>query len=660
MRKAKNEQISKSAQYSPKKKRRETLHENVKRLTKMAREAISHTALPFDEIANLLLSRTIAGSQRALQFGGQAIKEKNSRLYNCTVSYCDRPEFFSEAFYLLLCGCGVGYSIQRHHVNTIPILTAPENTYAHTIPDNIEGWADAILALISADTSGGSLPLFDFSEVREKGSTLRHGGKAPGPEPLRRAISKIHAILEDCVWESLRPIDCFDITCHLADAVLSGGVRRSATIAIFSLDAEELRLSKPGTWFNDTPHRGRANISAFVPDNAHFDDFAALFDSTKQFGEPGFIFGASSEHLNNPCVEITMCPTLITLNDEVVQEYTLDLIDPEMRSFYESKGYVYESGWQMCNLCTINCARIQTDDEFVHAAKHAAILGTIQASFTQFNYLPPVTQRIVQRESLLGISMTGILSHPRFQDPALLSRAVAAIHAQNIRVSELLSIPQASRLTCVKPEGTASLFLGASAGIHPYHSRAYIRRVQISDTEPLFELISQRAPQMVEKSVWSDGHVISFALEAPPNAMIRSDLTALEHLEIARHINVEWVRRGTAIPTRLEDAHHNVSITVSVSTGEWNQVRDYLWEHRALFTGVSLLPSSGDYVYEQAPYQEISLPHSSDPLYQKKMDALRKYIEIRDIPPFDLTVEEEEDHTQRAQAMACAGGKCDL
>lgn len=607
-----------------------------------------------EKVRNHLIEKRIAASQRALQFGGDAIREKHARIYNCTVSFADRPAFFSQAFYLLLCGCGVGFSVQRHHVASL-IFNQGEGEYEHIISDSIEGWADAVEALANHYFKQSPRPLFNYDLIRGKSAKLRHGGLAPSHAPLKIALEKIDALWARACYtdQSLASIDAFDATMHLADAVLSGGVRRSATIAIFSIDDEEMIKSKTGDWFIDNPQRGRANISAMCTPDTPRAAYDKLFKATQEYGEPAFIFSPSTEYINNPCVEITMCPLLITHDGETVERYTLDLINPARRDHYEARGYKFYSGWQMCNLSTVNAGAAEDEVAFMKAVRCAAILGTHQARFTHFPYLGSITERIVRRESLLGVSITGVLS----TDSLPLEQAAELAVRTNQEYALRLGIPAASRVTCIKPEGTASLVLNTSAGVHPYHAKKYIRRVQAQPDEDCYQRYATANPTHCVDSVWGEGlKVIEFACTAPPAATVKDDITSIEHLEIAKRVNTEWVRGGTAID-RLEGAHHNVSITVTVD--DWAAVCDYLWSNRDLFTGVSLLSGSGDYDYQQAPYQQVyDSPDKNDPHYEEKVRISKRFKQLLNPAPVvydamtqDVTIE---------AGGACSGGACEL
>lgn len=629
--------------------KRETYEESIDRML-----TLHDLGTDYERVRSHLVEKRIAPSQRALQFGGDAIREKNARIYNCTVSFADRPAFFAEAFYLLLCGCGVGFSVQRHHVASL-IFNQGQGEYEHIISDSIEGWADSVRALANHYFNESPRPIFNYDLIRGKTEKLRHGGLAPSHTPLQTALEKIDTLWARACYtdQSLASIDAFDATMHLADAVLSGGVRRSATIAIFSIDDEEMINSKTGNWFIDNPQRGRANISAMCTPDTPRAVYDKLFEATQQFGEPAFIFSQSSEYINNPCVEITMCPLLITRNGETVEKYTLDLVNPDNRDRYEAQGYKFYSGWQMCNLTTVNASKAETDYEFIQAVRCASILGTHQARFVHFPYLGSVTERIVKRESLLGVSITGLLA---VGDLPLEDACDMAVRT-NQEYADKLGIPRASRVTCIKPEGTASLVLNTSAGIHPYHAKKYIRRVQAQPNEDCFVRYENANPSHCVDSVWGEGlKVIEFACTAPANATVKDELSSIEHLEIAKRVNTEWVRRGTAID-RLEGAHHNVSITVTVD--DWLLIRDYLWAHRELFTGVSMLAGSGDYDYQQAPYQQVyDNPDKNDPHYAEKVRIAERFKEL--LNPAPVIYDNMTQDVVIEAGGACSGGSCDL
>lgn len=667
---------AKYAKYNKELGRRESWADSVKRMMDMHRKKFANVhdddrlAQTIDKVEKAIINKKIAGSQRALQFGGEAILEKNMRIYNCIVSYCDRPEFFDELLWVLLCGNGAGFSVQQHHINQLPAIIRPDNPFYLPVKDSIEGWAEAVGALVRAYTHPGALkPKFDFTAVRPRGSSLRHGGKAPGPEPLKKALEALEGILEGAVGRQLKSIECFDMAMFLADAVISGGIRRSATIAIFDIDDEDMITAKTGNWFVDNPQRGRANISAVITPDVSEEQFKGLFESTKQFGEPGFVFMDSKEWLFNPCVEICMCPVLIKDKDgAVVKEYTLELLDFEKREAHKEAGYTFESGWQACNLSTINCSNIDSAEEYFEMASLASVLGTFQAAYTDAGYLGEVSKQIIERESLLGVSMTGVMEKPEiFLKPE--NQRIASMWAANVNqsMSQVLRIPPASRITCIKPEGTASIVLGASAGIHPHHAHKYLRRVQANKDEAVFQYFETHNSEMVEDSVWGADKVISFPVEVDPSATVKADMSAIEFLEKVRSTQKWWIESNEKLmrANRLQGASHNVSVTASVKADEWEAVADYLWANRDSFSGVSLLSDMGDAVYDQAPLEEVFEPSQiaeDDPHREKKLaswEAFNKYKELMVDVDYTLLFEEE-DNTDLTGELSCSGGSCSL
>jgi ribonucleoside-diphosphate reductase alpha chain len=414
---------------------------------------------------------------------------------------------------------------------------------------------------------------------------------------------------------------------------------------VVSPDDKDMARSKTGDWFKTNPQRSNANISSLVSEEKDFTEF---FNYTKEFGEPAFLFSESSEYLYNPCVEIGMCPTLIKSNGVIVQQYTPQLLDPTRRSEWEALGYTYQSGWQACNLTTINCIKNNTEELFLEAVALATHLGTLQASYTSFPFLGEVTEQIVRREALLGVSMTGILTNPMFYDHDTLQKGQKIARLTNRAVASSLGINEASRICCVKPEGTASIVLGTSAGIHPYHSSHYIRRVQADRDEPLYQQVHKTHPEACEDSVYGDTNqvVIAFPCEAPPNALTRADLSAIQHLEIAKKVNIGWVRQKNDMSLQ-----HNVSITVTVEPHEWDEVRDYIWENREYFTGIALLSSCPD--YEQPPYEEVL----KTGLGNEKQEKARALFDLLvSLPPLNLTYQ----NNNPLDNPACVSGVCDL
>ena len=599
---------SKYARWDASKKRRETWSESVDRVKQMMLD--KYVDPHHDNYLDIkdaiyqayedMRKKKILGSQRALQFGGSPVFKHNARIYNCIASYTDRVRFFQECMYLLLCGCGTGFSVQKHHIDKLPnLLKNKEGQKKFVIDDSIEGWSDAVGVLVSSYFKGcklfpeynGKNVVFDYTQIRPAGAYLKSsGGKAPGPEPLKKALNHIKKVLDNAVKsgnKKLKPIEAYDIVMYGADAVISGGVRRSATICVFSADDEEMAKAKTGSWFIDNPQRGRSNNSALLLRNETTkEQFSELMQSVKEFGEPGFVWSDSTELIVNPCVEIGMWP-----------------VD-------ETTG---ESGWQACNLSTINCAKVKTEEDFYTACESAAIIGTLQAGFTEFPYLGKASENIISREALLGVSMTGVMErHEICLDPKIQKKGAEIVKKTNERIAKLIGINKAARTTCVKPEGTSSCILGTSSGIHPHHAKRYIRRVQANKMEPIYQYFKTINPRACAESVWSNNDsddVVAFCVEVPDGSKIKNQVDAIGLLEYVKSTQQNWVINGTN-PDRCTQKWltHNVSNTINVKPEEWDGVTDFIYKNRQYFCGVSLLPIAGDKDYAQAPFTTVYLP----------------------------------------------------
>lgn len=595
--------VSKYARWMEDKQRRETWKEAVDRVRNMMhlQYANQNIAEEIDWAYDMMYKKKVLGSQRALQFGGSPILKTHAKIYNCTSSYCDRLRFFQECFWLLLCGSGTGFSVQKHHVDKLPKLRQSNKKYRsslHLIEDSIEGWADALGVLISSyfeipteskfQDYVGTDVTFDYCQIRKKGEPLGSGvGKAPGFEPLKNGLEKIRTLLERCVengQKKLRPIDAYDIIMHSSDAVLSGGVRRSASLALFSPEDEEMAKAKTGNWFIDNPQRARSNNSALLlKNNTTFEQFEALMQSVKEFGEPGFIWSDDKDMIFNPCVEIGMWPV-----DELTGE----------------------SGWQGCNLSTINCSSVVDEDDFYERCRAAAIIGTLQAGFTTLKYLGETSEKIFQREALLGVSLTGIMEKPDLVLSEKTLRLGAKIAVMtNERMAKRIGINQAARVTCLKPEGTSSSMLGTSSGIHPHHAKRYIRHVQANVLEAPYEYFKSYNPQACERSSWSANdtdEVIKFPIEVPDGAKLKNQLPAIEMLDVVKQTQMNWVNNGKNDKLCTQSyLSHNVSNTVTVKPDEWEEVTKFIYKNRKYYAGISLIPQSGDKDYPQAPFTTV-------------------------------------------------------
>jgi ribonucleoside-diphosphate reductase alpha chain len=623
--------VSKYARYKSEMNRRETWNEAVVRVEEMHLRKYPQIKKEIKWAFEQVKAKRVLGSQRALQFGGKPVEKKNARIYNCIASYCDRQRFFQECFWLLLCGCGTGFSVQKHHAAKLSDFSSiwidqirdkvgvgqseediekdgnqlAENLVesvgrrkVYAIPDSIEGWADSLGVLMSSFLGGGDFPEyegywveFDYSLIRPEGAALgSSSGKAPGPKPLKNAIEKIRALILRCLMSGqnrLRTIDAYDIVMHASDAVLSGGVRRSATICLFSPDDLDMAQAKTGNWFQENPQRGRSNNSALlVRDQTSKEDFEQLMSYVREFGEPGFVWSDSTELLVNPCVEIGLYPVDITTG---------------------------LSGWEACNLCEINGRYCKTPEDFEMASKAAAIIGTCQAGYTDLKYLGQTSKNILEREALLGVSITGMMDNPEVLfDPVLQRKNAKLILRTNAKIAAKIGINPTARATCVKPAGTTSCILGTASGIHAHHAKRYIRRSQANYLEPPMQHFKKANPLAVEPSVWSANgtdEVLAFCIEVPKGAKTNNDIDALKLLEYVKLTQKNWVMSGTNKEHCVHDwLVHNVSNTISVKPDEWESVTDFIYNNRQWFAGISLLPITGDKDYPQAPFTAIYTP----------------------------------------------------
>jgi ribonucleoside-triphosphate reductase len=601
-------------------------------------------------------AKRVLPSMRSLQFGGAAILSSNSRMFNCSFSLVDRLAFFREYFFLLLSGCGVGFSVQRQHVAYLPTFPRrlPDHELEvrhHHVEDTIEGWANALDALFQAFLDNKHIE-FDYSGIRPAGAPLvTSGGKAPGHMALKVALNHVYRILSGASGRQLRTIEVYDICMFVAKAVLSGGIRRSATICLFSPDDEEMMAAKTGDWFSTNPQRSASNNSAVLNRKASNEQFfRKLFEMQKEFGEPGFFFQDDPDSGTNPCVEIGLKP-IIDWKLSPEEDAKLRAWCPELA--HKALSGIRLTGWQMCNLTTINGTAATTERAFYKACIYAAFIGTLQAAYTNMPYIGGITRVINDHDALLGVSICGFMDSPQVLfDESVLTIGAGLVRATNKLVAELIGINPAARTSCVKPEGTASLLLGASSGIHPHHAEHYFRRVQANKKEPVYQHFKARNPQMTEPSVYDasgNTDVITFPVIAPKKAILRKTINAIQFLELVRLVQQAWVIPGTDPKSRNPDITHNVSNTCTVTEKEWADVADFIWAQRKFFTGISLLKDTGDTAYAQAPRQEVVT--DADILRWNGLQPNRvDYTQMR----------ETSDVTNLKEVVACAGGACEL
>lgn len=605
--------FNKYAKFLPHKQRRENWTEIVQRNMAMHQERYPTLKDDIQMVYEYyVLPKLVLPSMRSLQFGGKPIEMTESRIFNCAYMPAESPKFFSELMFLLLGGTGVGYSVQARHVEKLPEIQEPKSQfeYKYQIQDSIIGWADAIKIVVKAFFHGGTLPAFDYRDIREKGTDLiTTGGKAPGPEPLRKCMENIEKALRSAVGRKLSPLEVHDIACYVADSVRAGGIRRAAMICLFDRNDEEMLTCKSGTWYESHPARARANNSAVLPrGEVSQEEFAALMKRVEDSGcgEPGVYWTNNPDWGTNPCCEIALQP------------------------------------YQMCNLTEINAGAITDQPSFNAAARAAAILGTLQAGYTDFHYLNPKWKQACEAEALLGVSMTGIASGTL----ANLDMAEAARIATeaNKAIAAEIGINPASRVTCVKPAGTTSLVLGTSSGVHAWHAPYYIRRQRAGKDEALAQYMQKTVPALVEVDVTDPNQVVlSFPQKAPEGAILRHE-SMMDLLERVKHISKTWVANGHVTGDNI----HNVSCTISVKSDEWGVLTQWMWDNRDCYNGISVLPYFGSSAYPQLPFEDIT---------KEQYEALLPYLANIDI---GLVTENNGDAIDLAAEAACAGGACEL
>jgi ribonucleoside-diphosphate reductase alpha chain len=603
----------KYAKFIPELERRETWEELVTRNMNMHIKKYPHIASEIVDVYQYVYDKKVLPSMRSMQFGGKPIEISPNRIYNCAYLPIDHLDAFSETMFLLLGGTGVGYSVQKHHVEKLPEIRKPKpnRTRRFLVGDSIEGWADAIKVLMKSYFGENlSTPDFDFSDVRPKGAQLvTSGGKAPGPQPLKDCIHKLKGMLdakED--GERLSSIEVHDMICHIADAVLAGGIRRAALISLFSADDNEMIACKSGAWWETNPQRGRANNSAALVRHKITKDF--FMDLWKRVeasgaGEPGIYFTNDKDWGTNPCCEIALRPN------------------------------------QFCNLCEVNVSDIESQEDLNNRVKAAAFIGTLQAGYTDFHYLRDVWKRTTEKEALIGVSMTGIGSGVVLGYN--MKEAAKLVKEENARVAELIGVNKSARTTTVKPAGTTSLTLGTSSGIHAWHNDYYIRRVRVGKNEAIYQYLAMYHPELVEDEFFRphDTAVISVPQKSPEGAILRTE-SPFQLLDRVKKITQEWVRPGH----RTGSNTHNVSATISLKNEDWELAGEWMWENRDFYNGLSVLPYDGG-SYIQAPFEDCT-KEEYDRLFSKLSSIdLSKVVELQ-------------DNTDLSGELACAGGACEI
>ena len=592
--------------------RRETWEELVTRNKEMHIKKYPQLTAEINETYKFVYDKKILPSMRSLQFGGKPIEISPNRIYNCAYLPIDDWRAFGEIMFLLLGGTGVGYSVQKHHVDELPEIRKPNTTKSrrYLIGDSIEGWADAVKLLMKSYFEGGSTINFDFSDIRQKGALLvTSGGKAPGPQPLKECLIKIQGILDSKVDnDKLSCIEVHDIVCHIADAVLAGGIRRAALISLFSADDENMISSKSGSWWELNPQRGRANNSAVLLRNKITKNF--FMDLWKKIeasgtGEPGIYLSNDKDWGTNPCCEIALRP------------------------------------FQFCNLCEVNVSDITSQEDLNERVKAASFIGTLQAGYTNFHYLRPIWQRTTEKDALIGVGMTGIGSGSAQKFD--LKQAADLVKETNLIVAKQIKINASARCTTIKPSGTSSLVLGTSSGIHAGHNDHNIRRIRVGKNEAIYSYLAIYHPELLEDEYFRphDTAVISVPQKAPAGSIFRNE-SAIELLERVKSFYSNWVKTGH----RTGQNTHNISATVSIKPDEWETVGEWMWDNKSFYNGLSVLPYNGG-TYIQAPFEDCS---------EEKYEEM-----LKSLTGIDLSkVIEMVDNTDLSGELACAGGACEI
>jgi len=585
-------------------------------------------ALMIENAKKLECDKKILSSQRGRQFASpketSGILKHEAKLYNCCSTYVDRPEVFSEIMYLLLCGCGVGYSLHREYINKLPVVKNLNNfgEIEYEIEDSIEGWAESIRILMSS-LFNGVIPKISFNHIRPEGALIDGKFIAPGPEPLIKAHNHIKEVMKVAQGRKLTSIEVHDIICYIADSVVSGGVRRSAMIALFDKDDELMLRAKTGNWWAENPQRAMSNnsILSTLSDPIPYNELKEKLQVIRQFGEPGFVNVKDYKYTVNPCGEIVMEPSI--------------------------NG---KTGFAFCNLVEINAERVKTKEEFLEACRIASFVATVQALYTDFKYLSSASREIAERDRAVGVSITGMYANPILRGEVLREGA-KVVSETNAEWASIFGINKSRTCTTIKPSGNASSILGLyCSGIHPAHANKYLRRVRIKTYGP--EFIALKDTPLV-KILRGDEAVISFPIESDdPNMIFKDEVSAVEHLKFIGMVKHYWINKGSV---NVKAVSNNISATVEVKDDEWDEVAAVLFTNDYLFTGVSLLPKMGDQIYDNAPFQRLS---SSE--VESEYNAIKEYLDTHEVDFNEIMSNRENFYSGDMVAVGCSGGACEL
>lgn len=613
----------------------ENWDDTIKRIYSMHEVKLKDMGLWSDSVDDMIglakkleSEKKILSSQRGRQFASpnynSGILKHESKIYNCCSTYIDRVKVFSEIMYLLLCGCGVGYSLHKDYIDKLPEVKQQngDTKIFNPIEDSIEGWADSIDILINCLFNGYDCKL-DFSNIRPEGSLIDGKFLAPGPEPLIKAHEKVRKVMLGAQGRKLTSIEIHDIICYIAESVVSGGVRRSAMIALFDKDDDLMLKAKTGNWWEENSQRAMANNSMLTSkeDRLSYKEMKEKLQVIRQFGEPGVVNVNDYSYTVNPCGEIVMNPSI--------------------------NG---KTGFAFCNLVEINAERIKGEDEFYEACRVASFVATVQALYTDFKYLSEESRLIAERDRAIGVSITGLYANP-FLRGEVLKRGAKITAETNAKWSRIFGINRSRTCTTVKPSGNASSILGLyCSGIHPAHSYKYLRRVRIKTNSP--EFIALKDTPMV-KVLRGEEAVISFPIEVNNgNVVCKNSVTAVEHLKFIGMVKHYWINKGSIDRKTIPN---NISATVEVCDNEWDEVAAVLFINDHLFTGVSLLPKLGDQIYDNAPFQRLSSKDVKDEYYD-----IKSYVDSHDIDFNAIMSNRGNIHSGDMAAIGCSGGSCEL
>jgi ribonucleoside-diphosphate reductase alpha chain len=624
--------LSRYARWLENKNRRETWGETVDRYFKFMviqlRE--KHGYVPDDrtlkELRDAVFNRNVMPSMRSVMTSGPALERENVSGYNCAFLPVDNARSFDEAMYILMCGTGVGFSVEYKYINKLPVLpeTLEKSNTVVSVGDSKEGWAKAYREFLSL-LWAGQIPQIDVSKVRPAGARLKTmGGRSSGPQPLVNLFDFTVQIFKGALGRNLKPIECHDIMCKIGEVVVVGGVRRSAMISLSNINDIEMAAAKAGNWWESNSQRSLSNNSVAYsrkPEMAQFiAEWKSLYDSKS--GERGIYnvaaaqaqaakYGRRSPDIHygtNPCSEIILRP------------------------------------YQFCNLSEVVLREKDTVEDVKNKVRLASILGTWQSTLTDFKYIRKIWKDNTEEERLLGVSLTGQFGHKFFSGQENLKVLAEVLDdlreyavTTNVVEAEKIGIPASTAVTCVKPSGTVSQLVGVSSGMHPWHSEYYIRTVRGSKNDPISSFLKDAGiPAEDDVMKPNDTYVFSFPVKAPSHAITRDKLTALQQLEIWLTYQRHW-------------CEHKPSITVSVKEDEWMEVGAWVYKHFDEVSGISFLPYS-EHTYVQAPYQEVTKDQ-----YQELLDKMPKNIDWNALSLYEL-----EDTTTGTQALACVSGECEI